>query len=1333
MKAFSSILLCTLGASIAQAEITWDGEAGDGLWSSPSNWNPDGLPSASDEVSVGATVTAATADFATLTIESGASVDFSTDNVSSKVLNIGGTLSFSGAFRPKGSTLNFSSTGVMGSGINWIDLGTGAVLSFDDGASFGTSSTLEMRGATTLGFTLSDSGFDTLNLGALWDSGIAGWSEITVNLDVSDYDIVNGSSVVLMDFSNVVGDFTGDFNPVVNVVAGESGLEGELSFDSGSGQLLYSFAEGPLSWDGEAGDGLWSSALNWMGDAVPTNADDVLVAGSAVVTGASTDFKSLEIGQGASVSFASYFPSSKLIKVHGTLDLDTNSAFRPYGCELEFSATGKVGSNLGWLDIGTNSHLKFTDGASFDVASTVEVRGATTLDFTFSETGFSTLALGGLADGGTLGWSDFTMNVDLSEYDTSNGLSVVLIDFSNHATDFDGTFNPTVNVIDGGTGIGAALSFDTSTSQLVATIDAAGNDAPVASGRSYAYDGENVVNVTLVASDIEGDELSYSIVSNPNHGSLSGTAPNLVYTFTGDSPAHDSFSFKVNDGVDDSNVATVSISYTPQTSSDMWVWLQDKIENDPLNTATVTTWTEPHSDGSGDTITISRITYELGTLTGSQHTANPVIAAYYARPTGASNLPGLLQNHGGGQRAQSVIPKFWAEQGYAAISINWGGLHLSAANPDEPAPAEGEVHPNTDWDGIAGGFTRVSTDSEPLENPVTEAIFWAAVDPATFSDGQTLFDIPHPMNSSWTLNGYAVRRAITFLQSQAEVDDSKIGVLGWSMGGRTTMMSSTDPRITVLAPAVGGTGYLYEDFWGLPGTARHSTGWQDIELFKNAVADQSYWPHVSVPVLFLNGSNDFNAPFDLATKSLSIHEVGLGDVSPNNRLVTDPHYNHRVTDSSLAARVHWMRHHLKGDIDFPETSDSELEWSSDDGVPRFRVFPDSSTSFSIVSVDVYYGTDRDSRTRFWRHAEAIDQGSHWEAALPVFDVEEMMVAHAVITYDVGFSQDVPFGSPTEHLTIASKVHTYYPSGVDDDYSLPDDLDTAIHQIHVLDPDALLASGVKETAEISEAIDDPSASHGFRDWFVINGSNSQAWQFHTRKISDICYRGGVGATFQFDLTADAENTLVVRLVADDWNGGSSNTYMAYVPITIGLNEVELELSDFKLADGTTELGAWSQAKFIGFGAEQTFNLGASAWTGSVPTIAQLSWSGGEHTLEHGVTTSWLDTYGYRWSNDALLDDADGDGQANWEEFITGTIPSDAFSVFRVTTSSSENGDFVIQWPAVSGKSYSIDHSFDLSNEGWDEIATGHVADEAIESVSIELNPEDRKGFFRVRVE
>ncbi len=1373
-------------------DVSWDGGAGDGLWTSELNWSGNALPASGD----------------TIEISNGDTVDMPADDWS---LATGVTIHVTGnsqidssmgaARLHSGMVFNFSA----GSGIGgqWIHF-ENCTFNFEDGATF-TPGTVQHRFNATYGITFSSTGFTTLTPGELkvWDT--EDWSNVTFNIELSEYDTSNGLVVELIDFAGHADVFNGSFNPTINVEAGDSGLTGTLSFDTTNSKVIYTFdgvvmpttyeitfinvddsestvtvnenevatpptgvdtaertftnwptvvpatadatytalytvnpAVADVTWDGGAGDGLWTSNNNWSGDVAPTDSDSVFVGAPASVTGATTDFDSLEIGAGATVRLAEYFPYSQIFVIHGVLGSDNPyTVLRPYSCDLSLSSSGSIGANITWIDLGSNARLRFEDGASFASAATLQLGGATTFDFALSESGFETLELGTLANnnGGTVVWADVTFNVDVSAYDTSNGLSIVLMDFNSQGANFDGSFDPTVNIIDGGTGIGAVLSYNASTFELILTIDPAGNDKPVALDKSYEFDGSSAVAVALTGSDIDGDTLSFEVVNGPANGVLSGTPPNLTYAFNGSSPDHDSFTFRVNDGeLDSDNVATASIVYTPHSTPELWGWLQTRIENeDTLNAATVTTWTEPHSDGSGDTITISRVTYDLGELVGTQHTATPVIAAYYARPTGGTNLPGLLQNHGGGQRAESVIAKFWAEQGYAAICMNWGGLNLQAANPNEPAPAQGQLHPNTNWDGVAGGFSRISTVNEPIANPVTEAIFWASVDPAVFSDGQTLFDIPHPLNSSWVLNGYAARRAITFLQSQPEVNDAKIGVLGWSMGGRTTMMSSTDPRITVLGPSVGGTGYLFDDFWGLPNTARNASGWQDRDLFDRTVDDQSYWPHVSAPVLFLNASNDFNAPFDLATKTLSIHETELNDVSPTNILVADPHYNHRVTDPALAARVVWMRHYLHGDVQYPEISDAELALVTADGVPLFKVYPDTSTLYPIVSVDIYYGSDRDSRTRFWRDAGAVDKGTHWEAPLPIFDAEEMLVAHAVITYDLGFNQNVPFGLPTNLMTVASKVHTYYPTGVDSTgYTFPQELDTDVHQIHLHDSAALVANGLRETAEISDVIDDPSSSRGFKDWYMINGTNPANWQFYTRKISDVCYQGGAGAQLTFDLTADAANTLWIKIVADGWDENESTTYYASTSVSVGLNQMSLSVSDFKRVDNTV-LSSWERAKILGFGSGQAFKIDATSWSGTIPEFADIAWSGGVRTLEGGVSTTWLDSYGLPRSHDALLQDSDSDGQRNGDEHEAGTNPVDSGSVFKVESSTVVGGDFLLRWQAVAGKTYAVDYKENLMDDDWTELDSGISGIEPTTQLDIELDSEQTACFFRVRVE
>ncbi len=91
------------------------------------------------------------------------------------------------------------------------------------------------------------------------------------------------------------------------------------------------------------------------------------------------------------------------------------------------------------------------------------------------------------------------------------------------------------------------------------------NTTPTATSQSITLDQDTTVSITLVGADADGDSLTYVVVDNPSNGALSGTAPNLTYTPNTSYSGTDSFTFKVNDTMADSAVATVSITVNDTT------------------------------------------------------------------------------------------------------------------------------------------------------------------------------------------------------------------------------------------------------------------------------------------------------------------------------------------------------------------------------------------------------------------------------------------------------------------------------------------------------------------------------------------------------------------------------------------------------------------------------------------------------------------------------------------------------------------------------------------------------------------------------------------------
>jgi VCBS repeat-containing protein len=111
--------------------------------------------------------------------------------------------------------------------------------------------------------------------------------------------------------------------------------------------------------------------------------------------------------------------------------------------------------------------------------------------------------------------------------------------------------------------IGNVDKFVIGTSVTTDTYDFEPNTHPVANNQSVTTAEDTAKAITLTASDAEGDPLTWTVVTPPAHGSLTGTAPALTYTPALNYNGADSFTFKVNDGTDDSNTATVSITVTP--------------------------------------------------------------------------------------------------------------------------------------------------------------------------------------------------------------------------------------------------------------------------------------------------------------------------------------------------------------------------------------------------------------------------------------------------------------------------------------------------------------------------------------------------------------------------------------------------------------------------------------------------------------------------------------------------------------------------------------------------------------------------------------------------
>lgn len=126
------------------------------------------------------------------------------------------------------------------------------------------------------------------------------------------------------------------------------------------------------------------------------------------------------------------------------------------------------------------------------------------------------------------------------------------------------------------------------------------NDAPTATSQTVAVTEDTPKSITLQAADVEGDPLTYILLTAPLHGTISGTGAYLTYTPAANYYGEDSFSFKVNDGIIDSNVATASLNISAVSDAPIASALSFSTNEDTDYNGTLA-----GSDADGNTLTYS--------------------------------------------------------------------------------------------------------------------------------------------------------------------------------------------------------------------------------------------------------------------------------------------------------------------------------------------------------------------------------------------------------------------------------------------------------------------------------------------------------------------------------------------------------------------------------------------------------------------------------------------------------------------------------------------------------------------------------------------------------
>ena len=575
----------------------------------------------------------------------------------------------------------------------------------------------------------------------------------------------------------------------------------------------------------------------------------------------------------------------------------------------------------------------------------------------------------------------------------------------------------------------------------------------------------------------------------------------------------------------------------PQNVTELWAGYDPQKE--PLRTEVVREWEE-------DGVVVRYLRYYIGSFKGK----SAWMAAFYAFPKNAKNIPGVLHMHGGGQRANLTLVKFHASQGYGALSVNWGGKPMEGAKSGEA---------NTDWGAV-----------DPTQNNV-HGYF-------NMEPGEKFLDAQEsPRNCNWFLLTIGCRRGLTFLQQQPEVDGKRLGIRGHSMGGNLTMyVAGSDPRVKVASPSVGGSGYRTYSYHGLPPQIRKVKG--DLELFRRTMGYQFYAPRITAPLLHLGASNDFHGQMDAtyATGARVNKKVA-------QRFVFAPHFNHRFNKEQQVARILWMDQHLKGGLKLPETPASELELKS---VPILRVVP--AKGLPVKRVDIYYSVDPDARSRFWRDAQAKQNDNTWSAKLPLMDLNQPLFAFANVYYQLPKPAALPRNATSDEVCISSLFHEAKPA-------------------------TLKAAGVKAAGGPERVINDfKRGFHDWYTINGNHRPLWQHWTRKVTDPKWRGPKGAkLALTIQSDQPNVLG--IVLHENTWRHYRGKKRTYVAEVKLKGGKGEtVTLDLGDFKNVTDDVLLKSWDELDELGLVAKATIRgakpieVAADPWQGPKPVFKRLEW-------------------------------------------------------------------------------------------------------------------------------
>jgi len=340
----------------------------------------------------------------------------------------------------------------------------------------------------------------------------------------------------------------------------------------------------------------------------------------------------------------------------------------------------------------------------------------------------------------------------------------------------------------------------------------------------------------------------------------------------------------------------------------------------PLDSLKITTL-KNYSVGN---INVEEIYYQ-----SRQYKGNSVkIFGYFCYPKNQSNLPAVLVCHGGGGSAKLPDTLYWANNGYAVLSVDLPGKGQQRSLSRSTGP--NMTVPNL-----------LRTSPDLTDNYLVHAVA-------------------------------AVRNGITFLSQRKQVDPQNIGMIGLSWGGVITLLTNGQEKRLKTAVNVFGSGYIYESStWQRRFDAKTKA---ELLAWDTFIDPNSFLKSQQAPILFITGTNDH-------CYYLPTFQKTFCETTQEKQLLLIPNLKHKFPADIRSIAKNWMDAKLRSAGVFPQIQNLPIYTKGNEKI----IVPVTATpTDKIKEVKLYYaqGVSRGWTIKQWQSLEPYYQDGTYSFTVP---------------------------------------------------------------------------------------------------------------------------------------------------------------------------------------------------------------------------------------------------------------------------------------------------------------------------------------------------------------